>query len=229
MNAAFIEIAPGFAGYATGFDADPRPGLILIQEIFGVNANMRSLADRFAAEGYAVLAPDLFWRLEPRVDLTDQSDADWQKAFSLYQRFDVAQGVKDIAIAIRFARARIGEGAKIGAVGYCLGGLMALLTATRTDIDAVASYYGVGMDQFDSEFAAITAPTLLHIAERDQYVPAKAREAILAAAAANPRVSAFVYADRDHAFAREGGAHWHAEDAQVANRRTAAHFVGALK
>jgi len=144
--------------------AGPFPAVVVIQEIFGVNRFVRAVADRLAGQGYLAVAPDLFWRIEPGIDITDQSEAEWQKAFQLYQAFDVPKGIEDIAATIATVRKSPACNGKVGAVGYCLGGLLAYLTAARTDSDATVSYYGVGIDNFLAEGEAIKRPLLLHIA-----------------------------------------------------------------
>src|SRR5690349_23704275 len=114
-----------FAAYLATPASGRGPGLVVIQEIFGVNKVMRQIADSFAARGYFALAPDLFWRLEPGVQLTDKTDAEWQHAFGLMQKFDVDTGAKDIQACISYLRGLEGCSGKISAVGYCLGGLLA--------------------------------------------------------------------------------------------------------
>src|SRR5207248_6986898 len=118
-----------YGAYLAKPSAGSGPGIVVIQEIFGVNKVMRDIADSFAARGYFALAPDLFWRLEPGVQLTDKSEAEWKRAFDLMTRFDVDSGVKDIQASISHVRGLDGCTGKVGAVGYCLGGLLAYLTA----------------------------------------------------------------------------------------------------
>jgi len=132
-----------FSAYVARPKADKAPAVVVIQEIFGVNAVMRGITDDLAAAGYLAICPDLFWRIEPGIDITDQSEGEWKKAFSLYQAFDVEQGVEDIASTIAEIRGDDGCSGKVGAVGFCLGCLLAYLTGTRTDADAAVSYYGV--------------------------------------------------------------------------------------
>src|SRR5205085_12497952 len=124
----------------------PTPAVVVIQEIFGVNRFVREVADQLAADGYLAIAPDLFWRIEPGVDITDQSEAEWQKAFSLMNAFDLDKGVEDIAATIASVRKDPACSGKVGAVGYCLGGRLAYLTAARTDADASVAYYPVAVD-----------------------------------------------------------------------------------
>src|ERR1700742_3096616 len=116
-------------GYLASPSSGKGPGLVVIQEIFGVNKVMRDLADGFAARGYFALVPDLFWRIEPGVQLTDKTKAEWDQAFALMNKFNPDNGVRDIQSSIDFLRAQNGCTGKVGDVGYCLGGLLAYLTA----------------------------------------------------------------------------------------------------
>jgi carboxymethylenebutenolidase len=187
---------------------------------------MRETADWLASEGYYAICPDLFWRIQPGIDITDRSEEEWQKAFSYYRAFNVDTGVEDIAATISLARQNGAR--KVGAVGYCLGGLLAYLTLTRTDADATVSYYGVGIDSYLGEAARVNARGLLHIAEEDGFV-SKDSQARMTAELKPPAFTLYTYPGRDHAFARRGGAHYHAEDAALANARTLDFFRSELK
>ena len=213
-----------FAAYVAR-PANPKaPAVVVIQEIFGVNAVMRGVCDELAAAGFLAVCPDLFWRIEPGIDITDQSEAEWKKAFELFNAFDVDAGVADIATTIDHVRGLAECSGKVGAVGYCLGGLLAFLTATRTDSDASVSYYGVGIEGRLGEAEKLAHPLLMHIAEEDQFVPKEAQALILAQLKNHPQVQAHTYPGRDHAFARIGGEHYDAADAKLANGRTLTFF-----
>ena len=213
-----------FAAYVARPSNPKAPAVVVIQEIFGVNAVMRGVCDELAAAGFLAVCPDLFWRIEPGVDITDQSEAEWKKAFELYNAFDVDAGVKDIAATIDHVRALPEVNGKVGAVGFCLGGLLAYLTATRTDADASVAYYGVGIEKHLVESEKQAHPLLMHIAEEDQFVPKEAQALILAQLKNHPQVEIFTYPGRDHAFARQGGEHYDAADAKLAGDRTLAFF-----
>ena len=202
----------------------PAPAILVIQEIFGVNQVMRDLCDAYAAQGYVAACPDLFWRIEPGIDITDKSKAEWDKAFALFGAFDVDKGVADLKVALAHLRGLKEVQGKVGTVGYCLGGKLAFLMATRSDADASVAFYGVQLDQFLGEARAITQPTLLHIAARDQFVPPEAQEKIKDGLEDNPHVTIHVYAGQDHAFARVGGDHYDKGAADLANKRTADFF-----
>ena len=213
-----------FAAYVARPSNPKAPAVVVIQEIFGVNAVMRGVCDELAAAGFLAVCPDLFWRIEPGIDITDQSEAEWKKAFELYNAFDVEAGVKDIAATIDHVRAQPEVNGKVGAVGFCLGGLLAYLTATRTDADASVAYYGVGIEKHLVESEKQAHPLLMHIAEEDQFVPKEAQALILAQLKNHPQVEIFTYPGRDHAFARVGGEHYDTADAKLANGRTLAFF-----
>jgi carboxymethylenebutenolidase len=213
-----------FCAYLASPASGRGPGIVVIQEIFGVNAVMRELADEFAASGFFALVPDLFWRLEPGVQLTDKTDAEWSRAFALMQRFDAANGVKDIQAAITHLRKTVGVGGKVGAVGYCLGGFLAWLTAVRTDCDASVGYYGMNIQNFLAEAANIKKLLMLHVAGNDEYNPPEAQKQVSEGLSANPLVTIHTYPQMSHAFARPGGAHYDRANAGLANGRTIAFF-----
>lgn len=219
---SMIAIRDGMHGYLAEPAAPNGAGVVVIQEIFGINAVVRGVADALAAQGYVALAPDLFWRLEPGVDITDKTDAEWKKALDLMNRFDIAAGVGDIQASIARLRARGLK--KVGAVGYCLGGQLAYLTAARTDVDASVGYYGVNIPAFLGEAAGIGKPLMLHIAADDGFVPKPAQEQMIAVLKDNPQVTLHRYEGVDHAFARPGGAHYDRNAADLANSRTADFF-----
>lgn len=213
-----------FSAYVARPAQAPAAAVVVIQEIFGVNQVMREITDGLAGQGFLAICPDLFWRIEPGVQLTDQSEAEWQKAFGLFNAFDPDTGVKDIAATIDAIRQDPGCTGKVGAVGFCLGGLLAYLTAARTDVDATVAYYGVGIDGRLAEAAGLKRPLLMHIAEEDGFVPKEAQAKIIEALKPAPLVEIHTYPGRDHGFARTGGQHYDAAAAQLAGERSLAFF-----
>jgi carboxymethylenebutenolidase len=173
MSASFIEVVAHDGGRFNAYVARPAqgsgPGLVLLQEIFGINDYMKSMADRFAEEGYVVLVPDLFWRVKPGVVL-GYGEADMKEALGYLQRFDIDRAVDDIAATIAALRALPEQAGKVGAVGYCLGGKLALLSAARTDVDCAVSYYGVGLEAYLDEVPAIRCPMVFHFPSRTRTV-----------------------------------------------------------
>lgn len=209
-----------FAGYLAKPKSGTGPGVVVIQEIFGVNQVIRDRCDWLASEGFVALAPDLFWRIEPGIDITDKTEAEWKKAFELFGKFKSDTGLTDIKATIDTLRPR--TSGKVGAIGYCLGGLMAYLTACHTDSDASVGFYGVAIDTRLEDAKGIKKPLMLHIANKDEFVSPAAQEKMVAGLGKNPLVTIHRYADQDHAFARPGGAHYDRQAADLANTRTVA-------
>ncbi|HWT18115.1 MAG TPA: dienelactone hydrolase family protein [Variovorax sp.] len=217
-----------FRGYLALPASGSGPGLVIAQEIFGVNHTMREVADYYAEEGYVVLVPDLFWRQQPDVEL-GYSEADWQRAFGFYQGFDEAKGMEDMQSTIDALRALPEvSGGKVGVLGFCLGGKLAYLAACRTDADVSMGYYGVGIEAALDEADRIRRPLTLHIAELDKFCPPEARERIVQALQGRPGVALHVYPGMDHAFARAGGEHFHKPSALVAHERSIAALKAAI-
>lgn len=197
----------------------PSAGIIVIPEIFGVNAGIRRKCDKWAEAGYLAVAPDIFWRFAPGVELDPDVPEQLQEAFGYFQQYDPALGVYDIEAAIRWLR---GQGAaKVGCAGYCLGGRLAYMAAARTDIDASVGYYGVMIDMMLDEAHHIAKPLMLHIPTADHFVTADAQAAIHAALDDHPRVTLHDYAGLDHGFAAEMGDRRDEAGAQLADSRTA--------
>ncbi|MCP4328318.1 MAG: dienelactone hydrolase family protein [Alphaproteobacteria bacterium] len=218
-----------FPGYLAVPETGAGPGIVLIQEIFGVNKVMRDLADGFAGNGYAVLCPDLFWRQEEGIQLTDQTEEHWARAFELYQGFDEDAGIVDLTAALDHLRGHEACTGKVGTVGYCLGGKLAYLMATRSDADCNVGYYGVGIENNLDEAGNIGHPLMLHVAEKDQFCPAEAQQKIHAALDGAANVTIRDYGGMDHAFARVGGEHYDADAAAAANGRTSTFFEQHLR
>ena len=221
-----IELGGGesFSAYLATPEGGAGAGVLVLQEIFGVNAVMRGICDGYAAKGYLALCPDLFWRQEPGILLTDRSEAEWARAFELYQGFDEGRGVEDAIAALDALRARPGCSGKAGATGYCLGGKLAYLMAARSSVDCSVGYSGVGIEAALDEVGTIAGPLMLHIAELHQFVPPKAQSQVKAGLRDNPLVTIHSCPGADHAFARPGGEHYDARSAELANARTGAFF-----
>jgi carboxymethylenebutenolidase len=223
MAEVTIRAADGgsFSAYVATPKSAKGPGIVLIQEIFGVNKVMRDLADGFAAQGYTVMCPDLFWRQEPGVQITDKTEAEWKKAFALMQGFNTNKGIDDLKATLAALRKHPACTGKAGSIGYCLGGKLAFLMATRSDSDANVSYYGVGLQDLLGEAKSIKKPLLLHIAEKDQFTPPEAQKKVIDGFKGNKLVTIHTYPGADHAFARIGGEHYDKKAADLANQRTA--------
>jgi carboxymethylenebutenolidase len=220
----------GFSAYMAEPDGTPRGAIVVIQEIFGVNEGIRRKCDHMASLGYIGIAPDLFWRIEAGVELDPDVPEQFQRALGLMQQLDQDKAVADIEATIRDARARLpgrddGGHAKVGAVGFCLGGRLAFMCATRTDVDASVAYYGVGLEGLLGEKHAIAHPLMLHIAGADHFVTPDKQQAIHAGLDDHPKVVIHDYPGEDHGFAAEMGKRRSDEAARLADSRTEAFFA----
>jgi carboxymethylenebutenolidase len=209
-----------FSAYIARPAALPAPAVVVLQEVFGVNADIRKHCDDLAEFGYIAVAPDLFWRQEPGVDLSVNSEADWQHGLRLYQAYDRDAGaadVKDTVSAVAGLRECTG---KVAVLGYCLGGLMVYLTAVRYGVDAAVAYHGGDTEKYLNEVEGLHAPLLMHLAEEDEFISKPAQAAIKGALADKPNATVYSYPGQCHAFSRNNGAHYNAAAAALANGRT---------
>ena len=220
-----------FPAYLAAPVGAAKAAIIVIPEIFGVNAGIRQKCDRLANDGYLAIAPDIFWRFAPGVELNPDVEAQLQEAFGYFGQYDADDGVKDIEAAIHAIRGGISGHApvqNVGCVGYCLGGRLAYMAATRTDISASVGYYGVMIDQMLGESRAIAHPLMLHIPTADHFVGPEAQAAIHAGLGNHPKVTLHDYEGLDHGFAAEMGNRRNEAGAALADSRTAAFFAEHL-
>jgi carboxymethylenebutenolidase len=219
-----------FGAYLATPAAGSGPGLVVIQEIFGVNQVMRDLCDSYAADGYVAVCPDLFWRIEPGVQLTDKTEQEWNRAFELMNKFlpDFEKGQADLVATMEHVR-KMGEcTGKVGCVGYCLGGSLAYSMACQSDSNASVGFYPVQIDDHLPYAEYIKNPAMFHIAEKDGFCPPESQAAIAEAFAKNDKITLHTYAGVDHAFARVGGGNYNKEAADLANSRTAEFLKSSL-
>jgi len=223
-----ISIAAKDGGNFNAYLAEPAsrkgPGVLVIQEIFGINTVMRGICDDLARQGYYALCPDLFWRIEPGLMLDDRIEPDLQRAFQLFGEFNLDKGIDDLKAALPVLRGLPGATGKVGSVGYCLGGRLAYLMATRSDVDASTGFYGVYIQNHLDEAKNIKKPLLLHCATEDKFVPKDAQAQIAEGLKGHALVTRHDYQGQDHAFARVGGEHYDKAAADLANQRTSAFF-----
>ena len=215
-----------FKAYVARPADEPKAAIVVIQEIFGVNAGIRRKADKLAEAGY--LAPDLFWRMERGIELDPDVEPEFQQALDWMQKFDQDTGVRDIEATIKWAREESG-GKKVGAVGYCLGGRLAYMTAARTDSDATVGYYAVGVDELLREKDAIANPLMLHIPTEDGFVDKETQTKMHEGLDPHPKVTLHDYEGMDHGFATEFGKRRNEENADLADKRTAEFFAEHLE
>lgn len=215
-----------FKAYVARPSGTPKGAVVAIQEIFGVNAVMRGKADWLAREGFLAVSPDLFWRIKPGIDLTDQSEAEWKQALDYMNQLDKNASVRDVQATLTWARSQ--GVSKAGALGYCMGGYIAFLAACRTDTDATVCYHGGGIHTALDEARNIKKPVMLHNPMKDGFIPREALDTIRETLSSNPLVTVCEYAEQDHAFTREGGAHYDEAAKQLADGRTIAFFNANL-
>lgn len=209
---AYLSLPPAGAGKV--------PGIIMMQQIFGVNAEMRGFTDDFAAHGYVAICPDLFWRQQPGVQLIPGTPDAFQKALVFARGFDNAKAVEDLRATMAVLRAHPACNGKIGTVGYCLGGLLAFLMSTRSDADCNVGYFGVGIEKEIADAAKIAKPLMLHIPEKDRHVPPEVQTLIKERL--KGRAELLLYPDAEHAFNRVGAASYNRDVTNIAYERTAA-------
>jgi carboxymethylenebutenolidase len=222
MNQITVQAQDGtFAAYIARPKTSPASAVVVLQELFGVNADIRKHCDELAEQGYLAVAPDLFWRREPGVDLNVTSESDWQHGLRLYSAYDRDAGAKDVKDTIDTVRSLPDCNGKVAVLGYCLGALMVFLTAVRYDgIDAAVAYHGADTEKYLRELDGLTAPLLMHLAEEDEFISKAAQVEIKAALARKPHTTVYSYAGQNHAFSRHNGAHYNAAAATLANGRT---------
>lgn len=210
--------------YVARPEGDPRGAVIVYQEVFGVNKGIRKKADDWAGRGYLAVAPDAFWRQEPGVELDPDVPGEMEKAIGFMMQHDFDQGIRDVEAVIHWIRREAGV-AKVGFVGFCMGGRVAYMAATRTDVDASVGYYGVMIDQMLNEKHAIANPLMLHIPTADGFVPPEAQKAMHEGLDDHPKVTLHDYDGLDHGFAAEFGSRRNADSAAIADKRTIEFFA----
>jgi carboxymethylenebutenolidase len=211
-----------FSAYMARPSQTYAPVVIVIQEMFGVNEDIRGMCDELAEHGFIAIAPDLFWRSNPEIELNWWSEAESLEALEIYKSYDVDAGVHDIAATVEIGRSIKGASGKVAVMGFCLGGLMAFLTAARSTVDAAVDYYGEGTENYLAEAGAVHVPMLIHLAEEDEFISNDAQASIKAAFAGNSHVEIYGYSGCNHAFARQAGKHYDVNATRLASERTLA-------
>jgi carboxymethylenebutenolidase len=220
-NQLVIESRNGtFRAYISRPAKLPAPAVVVLQELFGVNADIHKTCDELAEQGFIAVAPDLFWRQEPGVDLNVTSEADWQHGLRLYQAYDRDAGARDVKDTTDVVAKLPDCTGKVAVMGYCLGALMTFLTAVRYGVDAAVAYHGGDTEKYLDEVDGLHAPLLMHLAEEDEFISKPAQAEIKTALAGKPNATVYSYPGQNHAFARHNGRHYNAAAATLANRRT---------
>lgn len=227
IETAALDGEGGFRSYRAEPAGEPKAAIIVIQEIFGVNQGIRRKADDWAEAGYLALAPDMFWRFAPGYDVDPDVPEQMADAFEVRKQFDLGKAAGDVEAVIRAARAAIGGG-KVGIVGFCMGGSVAYLAATRTDVDASVGYYGGQIAQYLDEAATIARPLMLHFAGDDAHITPDVVATVRAALDGKDAAEIFDYPGVGHGFADTFGQRRADAEARQADARTAAFFARNL-
>jgi carboxymethylenebutenolidase len=208
----------------------PAPAVVVLQELFGVNADIRKHCDELAEQGFLAVAPDLFWRQEPDVDLSVTSDADWAHGLRLYGAYDRDAGARDVKDTVNAVRNLKECNGKVALLGYCLGALMVFLAAVHNSgVDAAVAYHGGDTEKYLGEVDGLRAPILMHLAEEDEFISKAAQAEIKATLARKPNAMVYSYAGQRHAFSRHNGTHYNAAAAHLANGRTSEFLAQQLR
>jgi carboxymethylenebutenolidase len=232
MNEVLIDAADGgrFGAYcALPAGEGPAPAIVVIIEIRGLNRSMRAICDDYASRGYIAVVPDLLWRIEPGLDYDPDTEEGWKKAMAINAAFDEAKAIDDLTATLDWVRRQPRSDGIAGILGFCLGGKLAYLMATRSDAQASVGYYGIGIDRALDEADTVTHPLMLHLAGDDRFVPPEAQRKIVGRLATIPDAEAHIYPGADHAFARKDGVRFLAEAAALADGRTVSFFERNLK
>lgn len=209
-----------FDAYIAIPETTPTGSVIIIQEIFGINQGIREKCDWLASEGFIACAPDLFWRIEPGIELSDQIPEELERAFQLFGEFDIDKGIEDLKATYHTLKGHADGNGKVGCLGYCLGGKLAYLMACKSDVDVSVGYYGVGIEGMLDKAQNIQNPLALHIACEDGFVPPEAQAAIHGEFDSNSLITLYDYQKMDHAFTRVGGDNYNEQAAQLADTRS---------
>jgi carboxymethylenebutenolidase len=210
-----------FSAYIARPKASPASAVVVLQELFGVNADIRRHCDELAEQGYLAVAPDLYWRQEPGIDLSVRSKEDWDHGLRLNQAYDRDAGARDIKDTVDTVAGFPECSDHVALLGYCIGGLMTFLTAARfSGITAAVAFHGGDTEKYLDEVPGLDAPLLMHLAGEDEFMPKAAQDAIKAAFTGKSNATIYTYPGQRHAFTRHNGEHYNAEAAALANGRT---------
>ena len=217
-----------FQGFFAAPEGGPHPGIVVIQEVFGINDHIQNVTQRLAEAGYTCIAPDLFWRAQPGFT-SGYSPEEIETAIAMRQRIDDSQAAEDIRAAMQVLISRPeSRGIKTGVVGFCWGGLMTYLSAARLAPACAVSYYGGGIVNHIDEFAKIKIPIMFHFGEQDSSIPMDQVEQVRQAAAGSALATVHTYADTGHGFNCDMRPDFHPASASLAWERTLGFFRNHL-
>jgi carboxymethylenebutenolidase len=215
-----------FSGYLARPENPNGAGVLVIQEIFGVNSHIRDVANLYAAAGFVALAPDLFWRTDRNLEI-GYSEAEIQKGIGIMMKTDPEKAIEDLASSASALRTEYGA-KHVGCVGYCMGGLYTFRLACRNVVNAAVAYYGGGTEQFLAEATQLNTPLLMHFALNDAYIPLDAINKIKTAFTGNPHVQVDTYAGVDHGFNCDQRGSYNRQAAMLAFARSLTFFNNHL-
>jgi carboxymethylenebutenolidase len=193
-----------FNAYLSKPEKTPAPAVVILQEVYGVNRFIKRISDYWAAQGFLVASPDIYWRMEPGIVLDPETPGHREQARDWGQKLDVDKAVEDITALVEHLRAMPECTGKVGVSGYCLGGKLAYLQGTRGTADCNVSYYGVGIENHLGEASNLKNPLMMHIGEADSWTPPEVRKQLDGVLSGFMHVTSYLYEGTDHAFAREG-------------------------
>jgi len=231
MNSQWISVPSvdgrSFDAYLSLPPKEEGPGLVLIQEIWGVNPHIRAVADQYAADGFVVIAPDIFWRHEPRLSLRYDAQGS-ARGMQLLGELDVNLAGADLQRTVDTLKHHSACSGPVGSLGFCMGGLLSFVAAARADVDAAVCYYGGGIDQHLDLVEDINCPMLLHFAEKDSYISTQAVQSIRKALAGRNLDRIIVHPGVDHGFNCWERPSWHLETAICARGQSLVHLSEML-
>lgn len=203
MNASWISVKntrnEQFDAYLSLPPTGRGPGLVVLQEIFGVNEHIRAVADQYAADGYCVIAPDIFWREGRKIELGYDSQG-FERGLGLLGKLNIDQTAIDLHATVAAVKQQSACTGKVGSLGFCMGGLLSFIAAAEAGVDTAVCYYGGGIHQHLDRAKKIRCPVLFHFAGQDAYIPQKAVAAVRKSLGGRKNVRVIVHAGVDHGF-----------------------------
>ena len=203
MNASWISVKntrnEQFDAYLSLPPTGRGPGLIVLQEIFGVNEHIRAVADQYAADGYCVIAPDIFWREGRKIELAYDPQG-FERGLGLLGKLNIDQTAIDLQATVSALKRQSACTGKVGSLGFCMGGLLSFIAAAEAGVDTAVCYYGGGIHQHLDRAKKIRCPVLFHFADQDAYIPQQAVAAVRKSLGGRKNVRVIVHAGVDHGF-----------------------------
>lgn len=230
VSTRWIDVPAGndsFGAYLALPKGGKGPGIVIVQEIFGVNAHIRDVVEQYALDGYVAIAPDIFWRTQPRVEL-GYVGADRDKGIELLQKTDPKLAAQDVGATAAVLRQLPECTGKVAAIGYCFGGRIAYLAAADGTVDAAVAYYGGGIQNALDVAGKVTVPIQFHYAELDHAIPPDAVNNVKAAFAGRSNAEFHLYPNAEHGFNCTARSSYNQHASALAHGRTLTFVAGTL-